>query len=397
MPVTHASDRSAIGPGLTAIFAGACGLMVANLYYAQALIGEIAPGLGLTGGAAGLIVTLTQLGYGAGLFLVVSLADLVENKRLILLLTGGAAASQVGVWWAGGPTSFLLFSFLTGFCSVGAQVMVPLAAHLAPDAKRGQVVGNIMGGLIGGIMLARPLANALAAVAGWRAIFGLSALALALLAAVLTRVLPTRQPEPGLHYGQILASSLALLRRSSVLRRRAAYQCALFAAFNMFWTAVPLLLAQRFGLGQIGIALFALAGAGGALAAPFAGRLGDRGYVRAGTGAALALAILALSIAGWAATAHAVVILAAAAVLLDAATQTNQVLGQRVIYSLAPEARGRINAVYMTVMFVAGAAGSTLASVSYAAGGWAATVGIGGGLSAAALLLFMTEPPDAKS
>jgi len=391
MPVTRGSDRPAIGPGLTAIFAGACGLMVANLYYAQALIGEIAPALGFGGGAAGLIVTLTQLGYGAGLFFVVSLADLVENKRLILLLTGGAATSQLGVWWAGGPASFLFFSFLTGFCSVGAQVMVPLAAHLAPDARRGQVVGNIMGGLIGGIMLARPLANTVAALAGWRAIFGLSALALAVLAAVLARVVPIRRPEPGLHYGQILASSLSLLRRSPVLRRRAAYQSALFAAFNMFWTAVPLLLAQRFGLGQIGIALFALAGAGGALAAPLAGRLGDRGHVRAGTGAALALATLAFGAAGWAGAVHAVVALAAATVVLDAATQTNQVLGQRVIYSLAPGARGRINAVYMTVMFVAGATGSALASISYAAGGWTATAAIGAGLGMAALLLFLTE------
>jgi predicted MFS family arabinose efflux permease len=380
-----------IGPGLTAIFAVACGAMVANLYYAQALIGEIAPALGLHGGTAGLIVTLTQLGYGAGLFLVVSLADLVENRRLILWLTAGACLGQLGIWLSGGAASFLLFSFVSGFCSVGAQIMVPLAAHLAPDWRRGRVVGNIMGGLIAGIMLARPLASGLAALAGWRAIFGVSTLAMAALGLLLAHALPERRPAPGIRYGEVLASSLSLLVRTPVIRRRTAYQATMFAAFNLFWTAVPLLLAHGFGLRQAGMALFALAGAGGALAAPIAGRLGDRGHVRAGTATALASAIVAFAIAGWAAAAHALLMLAVAAVLLDAATQTNQVLGQRVLYSLAPAARGRINAVYMTVVFLAGALGSTLAAWSYAVGGWTVTAWIGAGLGAAAFLLFLTE------
>jgi MFS family permease len=137
---------SGIGPGLTAVFSIACGLMVANLYFAQALIGAIGPALRLNGWIAGLVVTLPQLGYGAGLFFVVSLADRVENKRLILLLTTGACLGQLGTWMASGAVSFLLFSFVTGFCSVGAQVMVPLAAHLAPEHSRGRIIGNIMAG-----------------------------------------------------------------------------------------------------------------------------------------------------------------------------------------------------------------------------------------------------------
>lgn len=385
---THAPG---IGPGLTAIFSVSCGLMVANLYYAQALIGEIAPALGLRGAVAGLVVTATQLGYGAGLFFVVSLADRVENKRLILMLTGGACLGLIGTWRATGAESFLFFSFLTGFCSVGAQIMVPLAAHLAPEAIRGRVVGNIMGGLITGIMLARPLANGIAAIAGWRMIFALSAVGMAALALLIFRAVPERHPRPDLRYGQLLRSSVALLVRTPTIRRRTAYQAMMFAAFNLFWTAVPLLLAARFGLGQGGIALFALAGAGGALAAPIAGRLGDRGYIRVGTAIALASAIAAFLIAGWAAAAHALILLAAAAVLLDAATQLNQVLGQRVLFSIAPEARGRINAVYMTVVFLAGALGSMLATLSFEHGGWSATASVGVALVTAALLLFLTE------
>ena len=382
----------AMTPALTTIFAIACGMMVANLYYAQALIGEIAPALGLHGSTAGLIVTLTQLGYGAGLLLIVSLADLVENRRLILTMVAGTTIGLVGVVFSTGAMSFLVFSFVTGFCSVGAQIMVPLAAHLAPDAKRGQVIGNIMAGLITGIMLARPLASGLASVAGWRAIFAVSAVAMVALALLLAKMLPERRPNPGLGYGQILASSFRLLARTPAIRRRIAYQATMFAIFNLFWTAVPLVLASQFGLGQVGIALFALAGAGGALTAPIAGRLGDRGYIRMGTGIALGSAILACLVAGWAGAAHMLIVLALAAVLLDAATQLNQVLGQRVIYSIAPEARGRINAIYMTVVFLGGAAGSMLASFSLYHGGWTATMAVGGVLAVAAFALFLTEP-----
>ncbi|HEU0065874.1 MAG TPA: MFS transporter [Sphingomonas sp.] len=393
-PAPAPATTPALTPALTAIFAIACGVIVANLYYAQALIGDIAPALGLSESRAGAIVTLTQLGYGAGLFLIVSLADLVENRRLILLLTAGTCAGLIGIASSSGAAAFLAFSFVTGFCAVGAQIIVPLAAHLAPEATRGRTVGNIMGGLIAGIMLARPVANALAAVAGWRAIFIVAAVLTGALALVLARIVPERRPTKGPGYRALLGSSLTLLVRNPAIRRRTAYQAAMFAAFNMFWTAVPLVLARQFDLGQGGIALFALAGAGGALAAPFAGRLGDRGHVRGGTLAALALGIAAFALAGWAAAAQALILLAVAAVLLDAATQTNQVLGQRVIYGIDPEARGRINAIYMTMVFLAGAAGSTLASVSFYHGGWTATATLGAGIAAAALLLFLTEPRD---
>ena len=242
---------------------------------------------------------------------------------------------------------------MTGFCSVGAQIMVPLAAHLAPEESRGRVVGNIMGGLITGIMLARPLANGLAAFAGWRAIFAVAAVVMALLALLIARTVPERRPTPGLSYGQLLASSLSLLVRTPAIRRRTAYQASMFAAFNCSGQRCRCCSPGSSGWGRAAWRCSRLAGAGGALAAPIAGRLGDRGYVRAGTAAALGSAIVAFLIAGWAAAAHALIVLALAAVLLDAATQMNQVLGQRVLFSIEPEARGRINAAYMTVVFLA--------------------------------------------
>jgi predicted MFS family arabinose efflux permease len=386
------ASSSPLSPRLTALLAAACGLVVANLYYAQALVGEIAPAIGLRPQASGLVVTATQLGYGAGLFLLVPLADLVENRRLVLGLTGVAALASLGLWTARTADVFLLLSFVIGVSSVGAQVLVPLAAHLAPDASRGRVLGNVMGGLIAGIMLARPAANALAAVAGWRAIFLAAAVVLAALVPVLWRALPRRTPARTLVYGALIGSGVRLVAGTPVIRRRTAYQALLFTAFSLFWTAVPLVLAGRFGLGQPGIALFALAGAGGALAAPVAGRLGDRGHGQRGTAAALAVATLSFALAGWAGAAGALVALGIAAVALDAAVQFNQVLGQRMIYAVAADARGRINAVYMTAVFAGGAAGSLLASVSFHAGGWTATAVTGGAIAATALALFLTEP-----
>jgi predicted MFS family arabinose efflux permease len=384
-----------LSPRLVAFLAAACGLIVANLYYSQALVGQIAPAIGLRPGASGLIVTATQLGYGAGLFLLVPLADLVENRRLVLALTAGAGLASLGLWASRSADAFIILSFLTGLSSVGAQVMVPMVAHFTPDAQRGRVVGNVMGGLIAGIMLARPAANAVAAVAGWRAIYLVGALSMAALLPLMARALPARAPRPGLSYGALLRSGIGLLVRTPVVRRRTAYQALMFTAFNLFWTAIPLVLSERFGLRQGGIALFALAGAGGALAAPIGGRLGDRGHGQRGTVAALLAGTLAFAVAGWAVAAGALLILAVAAVVLDGAVQLNQVLGQRQIYAVAPEARGRINAVYMTVVFAGGATGSLLASLTFHAGGWTATACTGAAITVAALALFLTEPREA--
>jgi predicted MFS family arabinose efflux permease len=212
-----------------------------------------------------------------------------------------------------------------------------------------------------------------------------------LIAVLLARMMPRRKPRGGLSYGRILASMVGLLRHTPVLRRRAAYQALMFGAFNLFWTATPVMLAQRFGLGQQGIGLFALAGAGGALAAPFAGRFADRGWIRGATFGAMALLTLSFLGTAWAAAAGALLVMAALAVILDAAVQTNQVVSQRVIFGLPAEVRGRVNAIYMTSTFFGGALGSTLATASYHWGGWNATAGVGCLIGVLALLLFATE------
>lgn len=382
-------DTHDLSPPVTLLMAVACGAMVANLYYAQTLIETIGPDIGLSPGLAGAIVTLTQLGYGLGLAFIVPLSDLVENKRLILIATVGAVLGCVGIAMAEGPLTFLAAALVTGVCSVGAQVLVPLAAKLSSRERQGRTIGLVMSGLLTGIMLARPVASFVAGLAGWRALFLVSAGVTALVGIALLLMLPTRRPDSTLRYGALLASSLELLRRYPMLRLRAAYQALLFIAFNMFWTAAPIVLTQRFGLGANGVALFALAGAGGALAAPIAGHFADKGRARAITLAALLLLTLSFLAADMLVAAGSLIAFALGAVLIDAAVQLNQISGQRIIFGLDPAAGGRINAAYMTIVFLFGATGSVIGSASIAAGGWALTSLIGAGIGGVALALFL--------
>ncbi|CAG2154804.1 sugar efflux transporter [Cupriavidus yeoncheonensis] len=378
------------------LLAAACGITVANLYFAQPLVGPIAAALQLSPGSAGLIVTLVQAGYCLGLLLLVPLADLVENRRLVCRLLAGNAVALTAAAFASHAVTFLLAAWLIGLCSVAVQVLVPFAAHLAPDHARGRAVGSVTSGLLLGIMLARPIASIVADLWGWHAIFALSAVVMALLSFVLARRLPKRTPPPGLRYAEMLASMWQLLRTQPVLRRRAAYQASMFGAFSLFWTTAPLYLSgPAFGLSQRGIALFALAGVAGAIAAPIAGRLADRGRGRRTTAIALLLgaASLLIGLAGTPGSMFALAMLTVAAIVLDFGLSASLVVSQRAIFSLSPEHRGRLNGVFMALFFVGGALGSALGGWAYAHGGWPLASGIGFAMPILALLYFASERP----
>ncbi|MGN6376421.1 MAG: MFS transporter [Sphingomonas sp.] len=373
----------------TVLIAVACGAMVANLYYAQTLIDEIGPEIGLSPRLGGTITMLTQLGYGLGLALLVPLGDLFENKRLALIATGGAILACLGIGLSQGPVTFLAASFVTGVCATGAQVLLPLATHLTPDEQQGRVIGRIMGGLLTGIMLARPAASFVAHAIGWRAIFFMSAGLMAAIAVALIAMCPQRRPEARLGYGAILLSTVKQLRDRRALRLRAFYQAMMFAAFNLFWTAAPLVLLHRFDFSQNEVALFALAGAGGALAAPLAGWMADKGLSWWTSLGALGIIVLGFLGAIPAVAATSVIAFAAAAILIDAAVQLSQITGQKIIFALSREARARINSGYMTVMFVIGATGSLIGSASFGAGGWAASAIAGAAIGAVTLAVFL--------
>jgi predicted MFS family arabinose efflux permease len=388
---TAADSAPGLSARLTLLFAAGCGLCVANIYFAQPLIEPIATALGLHAGLAGLVMTLTQLGYGAGLILLVPLADVVENRRLVLLAMGGAVLGLVGAALSVSAATFLAASFAVGVCAVAAQVLVPFASHLAPAAVRGKVVGNVMAGLLAGIMLARPFSGLVAAAWGWRAVFGMSAVLMALLMIVIARALPSRKPHHSVGYARTLHSLPGIVAGKPPLCRRALYQGLMFASFQAFWTVVPLVLAHAFGIGQAGIAAFALAGAAGALAAPLAGRLADRGLTRPATGIAMASALLAFVIAAVAVRYRSIAGLVLAALLIDGAVQICQVLSIRNLYMLAPELRGRLNALFMTFVFMCAAIASGSAAAIYAFEGWDGLCALGSVLALVALAFYATE------
>lgn len=383
---------------LTVLLACSCGLIAANIYYAQPLIGPISADLGLSEQAAGLIVTLTQIGYGAGLLLVVPLADLFENRKLaISILALGAAGLLISGFATSAPV-FLAAAVLVGLGSVTVQILVPYAAHLSPEARRGRVVGNVMSGLMLGIMLARPVASLITHYAAWRVVFHASFFVMLALAWTLRMALPPRPVQAKMRYGQMLASMVKMVRTTPELRRRALYHACLFGAFSLFWTTTPLLLAgPEFGLTQQGIAWFALAGVAGAVAAPIAGRIADRGWIRPAAAVAMLMAIAAFAMThlGAQGSPLALAMLVLAGVTLDFAVSANLVLGQRVIFSLAPEFRGRLNGLYMATFFCGGALGSALGGWIYAKHGWNGASVLGLAFGVVAFGYFLTEPRQA--
>ncbi len=391
---TAVPQTSAISGRLTLLLACACGLIAANIYYAQPLVALVSASLQLSASAAGLIVTLTQIGYGAGLLLVVPLADMVENRRLaIIMLTLG----MFGLLISGMVTTalpFLASAVLVGLGSVTVQILVPYAAHLAPEAIRGRVVGNVMSGLMLGIMLARPVASIITHILSWRWVFHVSFLLMLALTILLRFTLPVRPVSAVITYRQMLASMVQLVRTTPVLRQRALYHAALFGVFSLFWTTTPLLLAgPDFRLTQQGIALFALAGVAGVIAAPLAGRIADRGWIRSATAATMLLVLAAFGMThvGQQGSTLSLTLFVIAGITLDFAVAANLVLGQRVIFALSAEFRGRLNGLYMAIFFTGGAIGSAVGTWVYVDHGWNGVSVVGGLVCVLALAYLLGE------
>ncbi|UEP21620.1 MFS transporter [Burkholderia ambifaria] len=386
----------ALSAGMTLFFAATVGVIVMDLFAAQPLTGPISADLRLPPGLTGLIAMLPQLGYAAGLVLLVPLVDLLENRRLIVATLVACAAALALPAFTRSGTVFLLATLAAGAASSVIQMLVPMAASMAPEAQRGRAVGNVMSGLMLGILLSRPLASLIAGTAGWRAFYALAALANAAIAAVLALRLPPRVPSATAGYRALLASMGRLLADEPVLRRHALSAALAMAAFSAFWTAVGLRLAQPpFGLDLHGIALFAFAGASGAIVTPLAGHAGDCGHGPAAQRVAhmtmlAALTVLGIAGAGWFGfDAHthrnvALALLAAGGALLDAGVIVDQTIGRREINLLNPAARGRLNGLFVGLFFVGGALGAALAGSAWAWGGWSAVCGVGFAFAGAA-------------
>ncbi|MGY2123803.1 MFS transporter [Nocardia gipuzkoensis] len=388
---TGTVGSSEIGTRLATVLAVACGTSVANVYYAQPLVERIGADLGVGTGELGLTTTLTQAGYLLGLVLLVPLGDLVDRRRLIVSLTSAAACGLVGIAVSRDAVWFFAASALVGSASVVVQVIVAYGAALSAPRQRGRVVGTVTGGVVIGILLARTVSGLIAEVAGWRAVFAVSAALMLGSAAVLARLLPRDHvARERVSYAYLVGSVVRLSVREPVFRIRGLIGLLMFAAFGALWGSMALPLAAapwHLSTGEIG--MFAIAGAAGALGATRAGRLADRG--RAQTVSAIALVLLALSWAAIAATPYSLVLLVVGVIVFDLAAQALHVTNQHLVVHIDPATSSRLIGSYMVYYSLGSGGGAVAATALYSVAGWHAVCALGATLSISASAVWAVD------
>jgi len=372
----------------------AAGLGVANLYYNQPMLGLIEhafPGEA----AATLVPSATQLGYVCGLVVFLPLGDIVDRRRLIVIQFVILAATLVVAATAPSSLWLLIDSFLVGAASSVAQQIVPFAASLAGDERRGAVVGAVMSGVLCGILAGRSVAGFIATAWGWRATFWSAAPAMLAAGALMAATLPRSAPQTSLPYGKAVASLVHLWREEPVLRRAAITQGCLFGSFSVFWTVLALHLEEPgFRLGADAAGMFALLGLVGILAAPLSGRIADRRGPKAVVMlGALATTIAWVPMAWWSTIAGLILGIS----VLDFGVQSAVVSNQHQFYALRPEARSRLNTIFMCGIFIGGAIGSASAATIYHIAGWFPVCLFGAGMASIAINVQLSAGRAAAS
>ena len=365
-----------------AIVAGA---VVANIYFSQPMLPLIAADLGVPQGSIGLIPGLSLAGFALGLATLVPLGDRIDRKRLVLAQIGLAGLFAAAAALAPNFPALLAACLGLGFVSCVPQQLVPFAASLAHPLERGRAVGTVVSGIMMGLLLGRTVGGALSAVMGWRIVFAIAALFMAVMGAVTAYVLPNGRPTTDLPYFKLMASLGPLLRDHAPLRRAMATQALLWVAFNAFWANLASLLSQSWSLGPFWAGAFGLVGLIGAFAATLGGRGADRiGPMRV---LAFSIATVTISYLVMFAAPFSMVALIAGVVLLDLGCQSALVSNQTRVFGLDPKAQGRVNTLYMTATFLGGAAGASLSGWLMARYGWSGVAGLGcaAGLAAGAV------------
>ena len=390
--ITQAAPAQAtLSTSLTFLLAAGTGLTVAALYYSQPTLGVLAGDLHATARNVGWIPTLTQLGYAIGLLLLAPLGDRYDRRNIIVIKALILSAALLLTGFAPTLGVLLAASLAVGLFATVAQDIVPAAATLAPPEHRGKAVGTVMTGLLMGILLSRVVSGFVAEHFGWRTVFMAAAVSVLLLAGVMAKGLPHFAPTTTQSYPALLQSLVSLWRAHRKLRLAALAQGLLALGFSAFWSTLAVMLHDApFHLGSAVAGSFGLAGAVGALAAPFAGRLADRRGAEWVTRIAATItvvsfgAMLAMPLLS---TGAQLALLALATVGFDLGVQASLISHQSIIYGIAPEARSRLNALLMTSVFVGMAAGGFLGAQALAGWGWMGVVGVAIVASGGALLV----------
>ncbi|QNK02194.1 MFS transporter [Dyella telluris] len=373
-----------IGPVLTLAMAASCGVCVANIYYNQPLLGLLQSAFDGQAGIVDWVPTITQLGYAGGLVCVIPLGDRIARRPLIIAQTLCLVLALVLLALSPNALVLVVASALVGITASVAQQIVPFAAELANPEQRGRVVGRVMAGLLCGILFSRAFGGYIGEQFGWRAAYWCGALLSAAAAGLLWATLPSRAASTTETYATLMRSLGTLLAQEPALVRATTIQALLFGSFIAFWSILALRLEAHFHLGAEAAGAFGILGAIGVLAAPLAGRVADRKgpHLIIGLGAVVML-LSWLVFAGWPSVAGLIV----GVILLDFGEQIALVSNQHVIYALRPEARSRVNTVFMGGMFVGGAFGAWGAVIAWQRGGWIPVAGLGAVLVVLALAI----------
>ncbi|QXW02319.1 MFS transporter [Rhodococcus globerulus] len=387
--ISH-DTRPRLGLPIVLLMAAATGLCAGGNYFNQPLLDSIAEHLNVSPSTAAATVTIAQVSYALGLVLLVPVGDMVDRRKLTVGLMLLAALGQAVSGFAPNFATLAVGIAVAGVFSVAAQVLIPFAASLAEPQRSGQVVGTIMSGLLIGILLARSVAGLLSGLGGWSTVYKVAAVLMVVMAVALWRSLPTDAgPRPKVSYLATLRSLGSLAKTLPRLRTRAAMGGLAFAAVSTVFTTMAFLLAGEFGYNDTQIGLVGLLGVAGASMATVAGRLADRGKAQLATGGALAVLLLCwlpFAVGGT----HLVWFLIAF-LLADLALQGVHVSNQNIIYALIPEARSRVNSVYMTTYFVGAAVGSAVGSVVWKGYGWSGVCVAGLAFSVATVAVWMVD------
>lgn len=373
------------------LMAVATGLCAGGNYFNQPLLESITEALGTTHSAAASTVTIAQVSYALGLMFLVPLGDMLPQRRLAVTLMFAAAAGQAISGFAPNIGVLMAGTAIAGLFSVAAQVLVPFAATLAAPERRGRAVGTVMSGLLVGILLARSIAGILAEFGGWSTVYRVSAGAMVIVAIALWRVLPPSTPTAGQQsYGAILRSLATLVRTYPRLRTRGLLGAISYASVSVLFSTMAFLLsAPPHGLGELEIGLVGLAGVAGALAANTAGRLADRGY--GPTTTAVGVVVLIASWGALAAGGSSLWWFVVGMLTIDLALNAIHITNQNIIYGLDPDARSRVNSVYMTTYFVGAASGSALGALAWALAEWTGVCILGALLGGCAAVLWWID------
>lgn len=392
---TAAAEETALPAKLVFTLAAGTGLSVASIYYSQPMLSVMGPSLNATLTETGMVPTLTQIGYALGILFLIPLGDRFDRRRIILIKSLLLTLALLLCGFAPNIHSLLLTSLLMGAAATLAQDIVPASAALAPAAVRGKTVGTVMTGLLVGILLSRVVSGVVAEYFGWRAMYQLAAVSVALSGIALWRVLPKFTPGTGISYPALLLSMSHLWRQYKTLRRAALAQGLLSVAFSAFWSTLAIMLNHTYHLGSGVAGAFGLAGAAGALAAPLAGKLADK--QGPGTVTQIGSALVMVSFAAMfllpLLSPHAqLVLIVLSAVGFDLGVQASLVSHQTLVYGLEPAARGRLNALLFTVVFIGMAVGSALGSKALELGGWPGVILLATLAGAASLVVrFMSR------